>query len=127
MSTGSLEPAIVAASVGSFLIILNEWVKVFFERKKQRDKLGIWHALESNDASKVFAMRMGAIASDTRMRQKTVESLVYEIIRKKTIFEGPLPGGFTRSSDYQSTVRKRSCWEVLASRSSMRNNLLGSR
>lgn len=47
-------------------------------------------------------MSLGAIIAQTQMSQNKVESLIYEMIREGTIYEGPLPGGFTRSKDYKS-------------------------
>jgi len=38
--------AIVAAVIGSVLIVINEWIKIFSEHRKQKKKFNIWKILE---------------------------------------------------------------------------------
>lgn len=86
--------ALSAAAIGSFLIILNEWIKVYFERKKQRNKLAIWNALEQTGTTPP-SLTIEDIAMETGIDNENLTPLLYEMIQEGTISDGPFHA-FTR-------------------------------
>lgn len=86
---------LIAAAVGSSLIILNEWIKIFFERKKQRKKLSVWNALEQKDTTRP-SLAIGELSDVTGMDSEELRPLIYEMVQDRTIVEGFSPGSFMR-------------------------------
>lgn len=89
--------AIVAATIGSILIIINEWTKLCFEKRKQKKKFTIWSGLEQTEQEqKPPSLTVEQISKDANLYAEEVESLLYEMVQEGTIQEGPFPGTFTR-------------------------------
>ena len=94
--SGNVDVAIMAAVIGSILIIVNEWFKVWLERRKQRKKFAIWDAMEQGGvAPSKFTLE--DLASKTHIDARSLKSLLYEMIQEGTVVEGELLGTFTRS------------------------------
>lgn len=90
--------AFTAAAIGSILIILNEWVKVFFEQRKQKKKLVIWNALEqTGNTPPSFTIEQ--LSEVTKINIEQLKPLLYEMLQEGVIFEGSLHGTFTRYMD----------------------------
>jgi len=87
--------AILAGVVGSLLIIVNEWFKLFIERSKQNKKLKIWKAMEQAGIS-VFEWTLEDLTKQTQINSGQLQSLMYEMIQEGTAKEGTHRGTFTR-------------------------------
>jgi hypothetical protein len=87
--------AIIVAIIGSMLIIINEWVKIYFAKKKTENKFKIWTALEQQGITPP-SLTVEQICNATELRAEEVEPLLYEMIQEGTVKEGPVPKVFTR-------------------------------
>ncbi len=87
--------AILAGAVGSFLIIVNEWFKVFLKRCKQNKKLKIWKAMEQTGIS-LSEWTLEDLTKETLISSGRLQSLIYEMIQEGTAMEGTRRNTFTR-------------------------------
>jgi gas vesicle protein len=92
---GTVVGAVLAAAIGSFLIIANEWVKVLFEKKKEKKKLKIWNALEQTGPSARW-LAIEHLSEETGIDVEEIKPLIYEMLREGTVFEAPMAGKFMR-------------------------------
>ncbi len=91
---GTLLGAIVGAIVGSVLIIINEWVKIRSDNKKEKNKFDIWNALKQTDYAPP-TLNDNRLSGITKIDIKEISSLLYEMVKEGTISEVP-SSGFTR-------------------------------
>lgn len=92
--------AIIAAIIGSALIVINEWTKIISEQRKQKKKFNIWNVLKQTGATPP-SLTVAEISKETKLCAEQLESLLYEMVQEGTIREGPFPGTFTRyRTDY---------------------------
>lgn len=94
----SVLAAIVGAIIGALLIILNEWVKAYFEQKKQKKKLKIWAALEQTGSVPCLLSKED-LSIVTGLSGRNITPLIYEMLQEGTVSEGSRPGTFTRYKD----------------------------
>ncbi|MGO8990711.1 MAG: hypothetical protein ACLQGU_11540 [bacterium] len=87
--------ALIGAIIGSMLIIINEWVKIYSGGKKTRRKFKIWVALEQKGVT-APSLTVEQVSAATGLCAKEVELLLYEMIQDGAVKEGPLPKVFTR-------------------------------
>ncbi|GEM_PF-6951247 len=95
--------AVLATAIGSILIIVNEWVKVSFEKKKEKKKLTIWNALEQTGPGTRW-LTIEHISEETEIGVEELKPLIYEMLREGTVSEADRPGTFTRPKGYVSHV-----------------------
>lgn len=89
--------AIVAAIIGSILIIVNEWIKLYCKEQKQKKKFTIWRVLEQRKQQTThLSLTVEQISTETRLCAVQLEPLLYEMVQEGTIREGPFPRTFTR-------------------------------
>ena len=86
---------ILAAVIGSILIVVNEWVKIFFEKKRQKEKLRIWTALEQTGPVQRL-LTLENLSAATGLSGKNITPLIYEMLQEGTVSEGSRPGTFAR-------------------------------
>jgi len=79
---------LLGAIVGSVLIIINEWVKTYFEDRKEKKKFDIWNELKQTDITPPI-MNDKKLSEATKINIKEISSLLYEMVREGTIHEGP--------------------------------------
>ena len=96
--------ALIGAIIGSMLIIINEWAKIYFGEKKTKRKFKIWTALEQGGITPP-SLRFEEISKATGLCAKEIEPLLYEMIQEGTVKEGPLPKVFTRSGYLKDSSR----------------------
>ena len=87
--------AIIVAIIGSMLIIINEWVKIYFAKKKTENKFKIWTALEQQGITSP-SLTVEQISNATELCAEEIEPLIYEMIQEGTVKESPFPKTFTR-------------------------------
>jgi hypothetical protein len=87
--------AIIGAVIGSILIIVNEWVKIYTGWQKQKNRVKVWNVLRQ-EGSTPTALSIEAISEKTKLCAKQLEPLLYEMVQEGTIKEGPFPRTFTR-------------------------------